>query len=272
MLALFAGVALWQASLRQPTGAASGTGSLSVEEATSPASRVLRAATWNIHGAKGRDRRVDLPRVAAHLGGFDFVGLNEVRGAAFLSTHDQAAELGRQLDAESLFLPFERRFGRDDFGNGVINRTGVRAWVRMPLPCTGVKGHGNVTLLNVHHHGRTVHILVTHIDHGADRERQLEFVYELFQGLSEPVILMGDLNTRSDQMPLSQWLKQPGIVDPLAACGVASPEKRIDWILVRGLHCLAAGVTETDASDHPLVWAELEFPKVTVEGETGNPK
>ncbi|RPI85162.1 MAG: hypothetical protein EHM42_06935 [Planctomycetaceae bacterium] len=259
--AAMCGLVYWQSAARYPTGAASGTAIPSSTPNAPAATEVWRVAIWNIHSGKGRDQRVDLPRIATHLTAVDFVALNEVRGLAGRPVLDQAAALGELLDAGGLFLPYERRFGRDDFGNGVVTRSSVSAWVRIPLPHTRVKGHGNVTLLSVTHLERPVQVLVTHIDHGADRRRQLEFVYELFQSLSEPAVLMGDLNTQGNDAPLVDWLSEPGVIDPLAACAVVSPADRVDWILVRGLECLSAGCEETGASDHPLIWAELALPE-----------
>ncbi|MCY2964941.1 MAG: endonuclease/exonuclease/phosphatase family protein [Planctomycetota bacterium] len=223
----------------------------------SPPSRPWRIATWNIHGGKGMDRRLDLGRIVDGLRGYDFVGLNEVRGPANPWDFDQSKILGERLHSGWLFLPYERRFCHDDIGNGVVGQTAVTNWIRIPLPNTCVKGHGNVTLLTTRHFSQDVHVLVTHIDHKTDRVLQLAAVGEIFDSLVPPAILMGDLNTRADDPTLARILGQPGVVEPLSALGKQQPDAQIDWILVKGLACLDAGFEDSGASDHPLIWVEL---------------
>jgi endonuclease/exonuclease/phosphatase (EEP) superfamily protein YafD len=46
----------------------------------------------------------------------------------------------------------------------------------------------------------------------------------------------------------------------LAGQPTVGAKERIDWILVEGLAVVDAGAVETDASDHPLIWAELAGP------------
>ena len=57
---------------------------------------------------------------------------------------------------------------------------------------------------------------------------------------------------------MRRLLAAPGVRDPLGEkLGAAAPP-RIDWILARGMRPVDAGLREQGASDHPLVWAELE--------------
>ncbi len=261
VLAAVIGVGIWRATVRHTTGSESGRTLVSQPDRDSSPSRPWRIATWNIHGGKGMDRRLDLGRTADGLRDYDFVGLNEVRGPASPWDFDQTKILGGRLHSGWLFLPYERRFCRDDFGNGVVGNTAVTNWIRIPLPNTCVKGHGNVTLLSTRHFSQDVHVLVTHIDHKTDRVLQLAAVGEIFDSLAPPAILMGDLNTRADDPTLARILGQPGVVEPLAALGKQQPDAQIDWILVKGLTCLDAGFEDTGASDHPLIWAELTLRK-----------
>ncbi len=76
--------------------------------------------------------------------------------------------------------------------------------------------------------------------------------------LDDPAVMVGDLNTRRDDPAMKTALATPGVVDPVGE--VLSPEESdtIDWILVRGLRGVDAGIRDSGASDHPLIWAELE--------------
>jgi hypothetical protein len=69
---------------------------------------------------------------------------------------------------------------------------------------------------------------------------------------------MGDLNTAADDPDLRRLLASPGVRDLVGETAARDSSRRIDWILARGLHSVQAGIVDTGASDHPLVWAEVE--------------
>ena len=129
-----------------------------------------------------------------------------------------------------------------------------------------------MTLFRLNVAGSPVQIIVTHIDHRFDTTSQLQAVSSLFLGLSEPAILMGDLNVSDDDPRLGELLGTRGVLDALAAAPEKPPAGRIDWILVRGLECKSGGVVDHGESDHPLVWAELRLPApASSDGATGLP-
>jgi endonuclease/exonuclease/phosphatase family metal-dependent hydrolase len=114
-------------------------------------------------------------------------------------------------------------------------------------------------LVEVEQGPSALHVLVTHLDRVQDRAAQLDRVTAEFLSLPEPALLMGDLNTTADDPQLARLLAEPGVRDLVAeGLGPKPPPVRIDWILGRGLRALQAGVVDTRASDHPLVWAEVE--------------
>jgi endonuclease/exonuclease/phosphatase family metal-dependent hydrolase len=220
----------------------------------------LRIGTFNIHGGRGPDAAVDLDATADVLRGknLDLVGLYEVH-ASF--TGDQAEELAERLGTASLFAGTEHRWWHDHLGNGLLTRLAPRSILRFPLPSTKAKGFRNAVLTTVEISGRPVRVLATHIDRGADRDRQLAAVFDLFRSLEAPAVLIGDLNSTADHPPLAALLAEPGVLDAVAAkLGPASQTGRVDHILARGLTVQDAGVVETTASDHPHVWAELAVP------------
>jgi endonuclease/exonuclease/phosphatase family metal-dependent hydrolase len=167
-----------------------------------------------------------------------------------------------------LFAPAEHRWGHDHFGNAVLCSLPVQAWERIPLPRHYGHSCRNVVLLSAAYRGRTLRLVVTHLDRGddRDRDRQLQTVAALFLGQQEPAILLGDLNTTGDEPLLAQLLSTPGVHDPVAEILGPKTPRRIDWMLTRGLETVDAGVIENDASDHPCVWAELKLP-----GDAGGP-
>ncbi len=226
-------------------------------------SKSFRVASFNIHGGKGTDHRLDLERIGKCLAEVraDFVGLNEVHGTCFGTRLDQAAELGQDLNMAAMFVPTERRFWQPSFGNGLLSRVATSPVHRLPLPCTQGKKYRTMALTSFQVGDQTVRVLSVHLDRVQDREAQLERVFSLFCDLEKPAILMGDLNTFRDDPLLAGWLKSSEIHDVIGeTLGEKDFPRRIDWIFTRGLTAVAAGCVENDASDHPLVWAELKWP------------
>lgn len=272
-VALLAAVALvvWGGSQRIATGPAAGTafetqpGRIAAVDAPRPPGQ-FRLGTFNIHGGKGTDEVRDLGRIADTLRGLDFVGLNEVHGPYHPGGDDQAAVLGRELGLPWLFAPTERRWAYYDFGNGAISRLPVRSWLRIPLPRGEAKSLRNLLWLEVTVDDRPVRVMVTHLDrsHDATRREQLRTVAAAFLALAEPAVLLGDLNTDDSDPALQTLLAAPGVVDVLDTRPEQDRPGRIDWILVRGLKVLDAGLVANGASDHPHVWAALELPPAAV--------
>jgi endonuclease/exonuclease/phosphatase family metal-dependent hydrolase len=243
---------------------ADATTALVIHESTKikpPDASILRLATFNIHSGKGTDRRVDLERTARVLGSPDVVGLNEVRGSFWSDPRlNQASQLGGLLHMNAVFLPTERRWWHDHFGNGLLTKLPVGEIHRIPLIGTRGKAFRAATLTSFEFQQKEIQLLTVHVDSQTDRERQLRAVISLFQGLQSPAILMGDLNTTSDNEALKRLLALPDVVDVLAD---QPPDTRgrqhIDWILARGFRCRSGRLIENDASDHPAVTAELEL-------------
>jgi endonuclease/exonuclease/phosphatase family metal-dependent hydrolase len=253
----------YQGSLRRPTGPAAGTWFHVPAATAQDGDATLRIGTFNIHGGNGVDGVRDITRIAETLRGLDFAGLNEVHGGVPFRDDDQAAALGQQLGMSWLYAPTEERWWCDPFGNGALSNLPVTSWQRIPLARTYGKSYRNAVLVRAEHQGQPVNIVVTHLDRSDDRERaeQLRTVGELFLALESPAIMLGDLNTDDTEPALRKLLDAPGVHDPLRdRLGDAAP-RRIDWILVRGLETIDAGVIDRGDSDHPHVWAELAGPE-----------
>jgi endonuclease/exonuclease/phosphatase family metal-dependent hydrolase len=195
------------------------------------------------------------------LKGFDVIGLNEVHGPLHLfSDRDQAKVLGETTDMAWLFAPTEHRWWRDHFGNGILSNLPVTNWQRIPLADTRRKGHRNVVIAVIPMRGQKLHVLITHLTRRKTRKDQLKTVFEMFLDIDPPVVLMGDLNTFPTDPQIGSLLSTPGVVEPLNdVLGNQAPTRRVDWIYVRGLEVVDAGIIDRGASDHPCVWAELRL-------------
>jgi endonuclease/exonuclease/phosphatase family metal-dependent hydrolase len=267
---LLVGGAIYHASRHVSSGPAEGT---AVEGQVSPGAaerRTFRIGTFNIHGGKGLQGRVDLERTAECLGALrlDCAALSEVHGPALWQTQDQAEQLGRRLGMAWLFAPAVREWYHLEMGNALLTSLPVVFWQRIPLARRYDRSHRNAVLVGLTWQGRTIHLLLTHINRRDDRQRQaqLRAVIALYLALAEPAVLAGDLNSDSDDPQIRQLLATSGVEDPVGRIvGSQSPGEvaagRIDWIFTRGFRCVEAGIEDHGASDHPLVWAELELPE-----------
>ncbi|MGA2034577.1 MAG: endonuclease/exonuclease/phosphatase family protein [Thermoguttaceae bacterium] len=250
----------WHASLPVPLGPAQGTAlEGQIPTAAAASRKTIRLGTFNIHGCRGPDERRDPDRVAACLEGLDFVALQEVHGPRAWEKIDQAGDLGQRLAMAWLFAPTSRAWYHLDSGNGLLSRLPVTGWQRIPLAGRRDQGYRNVVLLDLVHAGRTIHVLLTHVMTPKDEQQeQLRAVIDLYLALAEPAVLLGDLNCNAQNPQLRRLLATKGVLDPVGQVLGPSASARIDWIIARGLRCVDAGIRENDASDHPLVWAELE--------------
>lgn len=259
-IALFALAALLiDGGIRRPCAPAEGA-SLNGVATLSPAAETLRIGLMNINSGRGDDDRLDLDRTARALRGLDVIALNEVRGRSPLIAADRAELLGQRLVLPWLFAPYERRWWRDDFGNGLLAAPPVARWRAEPLPHSNVKGHGNLLEAEIDFAGGTLNLLVTHVDRRRDRLPQLLRVLERFRQLPEPVVLLGDLNSTADEPLLAELLAEPGVADPLRLPQAWGDRPRFDWIVTRGLRILDAGAIDDGASDHPVFWVEVMRP------------
>jgi endonuclease/exonuclease/phosphatase family metal-dependent hydrolase len=216
----------------------------------------IRVATFNIHGGKGRDGRLDLGRTAELLGDLDIIGLQEVHGADLTeeSHVHQASQLARKLDMPHLFAPTEEQFGRPSFGNALLCRLPVRGWMRIPLASSSDRGKRNALLATIELNGQPLRLIVTHIDLRTDHVGQLGAVIELFRSLEPPAILMGDLNTTMASRQIRELIEDPGVSWANAAPG----GKSRDWIIARGLRFVEHQTLDNGASDHKCLRATLE--------------
>lgn len=260
-LLLIAGL-IWGGGRRIPTGPEHGIGFQGMAaDASEMVAATLRLGTYNIHGGRGTDGKLDLDRICQDLAGVDLVGLNEVRGPWYWQQMNQSEQLAQRLEMSWIFAPTERRWWHYEFGNGVLSRIPTAQWQRIPLARHLGKSFRNVVYLQIPWQGVSLQVLITHIDRSNDQERfeQLRVVGDLFLALHEPVVLMGDLNTQANEPPLARLLNSPGVHDALGDIMRERSGPRIDWILTRGLRTIDAGLKDSGASDHPHLWADVQL-------------
>jgi endonuclease/exonuclease/phosphatase family metal-dependent hydrolase len=238
------------------------------DDAHTRARPTIRVGTFNIHGGTGTDGRRDLDRVAECLRDIDFAALNEVHGWSALSGSDQAELLGRRLGMQWLFASANQQWYYREFGNGFVTRLPVSYWERIPLPRQFDRSYRNMILvaLECRPAGRApipIRLLITHINRRYDAERQVQLraVIAQYLALPQPALLLGDLNSDAHDPQMQRLLGTPGVCDAVDEKLGTKTAAQIDWIIARGLRPVDAGIRDNGASDHPLVWAELELPQ-----------
>jgi endonuclease/exonuclease/phosphatase family metal-dependent hydrolase len=223
----------------------------------------LRIATFNTHAGVGRDGVRDLGRTADALKDLDLAALQEVRSPLFESGGPQVADVAARLKMGWLFVPAERRWWHNHYGNALLTRLPLSDYVRIPLPTAGRQRFRAALLANFEHWGRTVHVLSVHIDkdeEGNTHDTQLRTAFDLFLSLQEPAILLGDLNEFASHPEMVRLLKTPGVHNALADIpGPTVKKNPIDWIFTRGLRTVRAEWIANPASDHPVARADLQL-------------
>ena len=223
----------------------------------------LRVATFNIHAGVGRDGVRDLGRTAAALADLDVAALQEVRNPLLGFHGPQVIDVANKLNMAWLFVPAEKRWWRNDYGNGFLTRVPLTDCVRIPLPTPSRQRFRAAFLANLAYRGRTVHLLGVHIDKDMElntHDNQLRTVIDLFLSLQEPAILLGDMNEFGSHPEIKRLLATPGVHSALA--GAAKPTVKtdpIDWIFTRGFRTVRSEWRATPSSDHPVACAELEL-------------
>ena len=262
VVALFAGL-VWQISRRTPIGPSAGSLEVKLLASSVAPSKPARfkLGTYNIHHGTGTDRVRNLDRTADVLRGLDFAGLNEVHGPLFWEHEDQATTLGRKLRLTSLFAPTEQKWLHQRSGNGLLTRLDVEHWQVIPLERRYGKSYRNLVHARVRApNGVPVNMVVTHLDRSDDRERreQVRTAARYFLSLAEPAVLLGDLNSDLGEREIQSLLDAPGVKDAMTEKYGLDKPRFIDWIFVRGLDVVDAGMIDAGASDHPHLWAEVE--------------
>jgi endonuclease/exonuclease/phosphatase family metal-dependent hydrolase len=254
---------IWQGLVRRPTPEAFGLG---LHPVASPVAAntgaTLRVATFNIAGGVSpADDRLDLDRTAKYLKGFDLIGLEEVHGVSIFDWRDQAQILGEALHLPWLFAPSERRWWHDSFGNGTLCDLSVDAWQRLPLSTSLSASNRSLLRFQAQWNNVKITVLVTHLDRHDDHDIELGAVLASFDDSPRPTLLLGDLNTDTLDPQLATLRHDPTVTDVIdQTMGAKLPASNVDWIFARGLRCVGGGLSDNDASDHKLAWAELALP------------
>lgn len=253
------GLNIWNAGVKQPLSPCVGDSINSRVKTKDVNQTSFRIATYNICGCKGLDEDRDINRTASVLKGFDIIALNEVR-RKHLFLCSQAEELGNILGMGWLFLPNQKRYYQEYYGNGFLSVFDINYFYREQLVYDEEQSHSyrNLATIQFEFNGKLITLILTHLDRGKIREKQLSYVIQKFKQYDN-CILIGDLNTTRDDWQLKNLLDGENIKDAINIALEPNDLGRVDWIITKGFNVLNGGFVPEGISDHPLFWVELEI-------------
>ncbi len=240
-----------------------------------PESSGATLVSYNIRAGRDTDGRPNLGRVAALVDSVaaDIVLLQEVdRGTARSGGVDQLAELRRLTGMHGVFGR-SLFYDGGEYGIALLSRwpilesrvTPLRA--EPPEERAGPAHEPRVALFaRVDAPSGPLSVVNTHLGAGAAgtyrRQELVALLAEIHRttGRRGPLVVGGDLNATPESdlvaaatLPLHDAFARCGSGDG-ATYPAHSPERRIDYVLLRALDCTEARVGGTTASDHrPLV-------------------
>jgi endonuclease/exonuclease/phosphatase family metal-dependent hydrolase len=228
-----------------------------------PTDGTLRLATYNIHYGYDAEWHFNLDAMADAISeaGVDAIALQEVDAGRMTSyAVDDALYLAHRLRMNIAYLPAVEKLT----GIAVLYK-GAQAPASMAL-LTSLQEQTGIVGVQLGVSGTPVHAFGIWM--GLSNEDTLGQITEAlaFIGDRTPASFGGDFNTE-DGSPVAQAVGHAGFEDPFTQLGqtpppptdpAVAPDKRIDYVWLRGLSPIRAWVADSLASDHRLVIAEVQ--------------
>jgi endonuclease/exonuclease/phosphatase family metal-dependent hydrolase len=227
---------------------------------------VVRVASYNVHGARGRDGRRDVERIAAVIVeiGADVVGLQEVDSRHDPGERDsQLRALARATGMQAVAGPTLFAPG-GEFGNAVLTRLPLRTAHHCDLSVRGREPRGAVEVVLDVAHGEAplaLRVAVTHLEpRGADRRWQaVRLVTWLGERGADLSVLLGDFNEWRPTSAVIRTLLGDGVMGAPRSFPARAPLLALDRVFVQAPAKLRSVAVHTTplarvASDHlPVV-------------------
>lgn len=214
------------------------------------------------------ERLDTLDRIAKFATEFDFVGLQESDGGSLRSGFiNQTEYLALRSDFPYWYDQTNRNLGRfAQHSLGLLSRHRPSEITEMRLPGM-IPGRGALCM-RFGTGARSLLLLIVHLALGRRaRLRQFASIAEFVQGYRQ-VILMGDLNCRSESEELQWFLRRSGLAEPthgLHTFPSWRPRRNIDHILVSpSITVDSVRVLNHAITDHLPVAMDVTLPAETM--------
>ncbi len=232
--------------------------------------RTYRILSYNIYHGEGMDGKIDLPRLAKVIKSTepDLVALQEVDHI------NRRTGMVDQTAALSKLTGLNGRFGRQidfmggQYGQAILSRFPLGESTIHILPGTPVRETRIAFEVVIRDPSGDISFVSTHLHHNNKvfREQQATTLNDIFEKVSRPVILAGDLNANPDSKPIGILLKgwkNATTGKELYTYPSKKPKNQIDYVFVRPrdkFRLLETRVIPEDmASDHLPILAVLEL-------------
>lgn len=234
----------------------------------------MKVMTFNIqHGLDYQNQIIDLPLFAEYIRkqDVDFCGLNEVRGEGNWDGYtDQTNFFGDALGLNRFFGEAIKVVGTNPYGNAFITRYPVKSAEVIHIPDSDDRSEdvhyehrcAIKAILSVD--GRDVMFVVCHIGLAkTEAKNAVEALCAILDSNDMPAVVMGDFNHTKESGVLNALLDKLSDTDSVSEkVGIYtfpsySPREKIDYILCRGMKCIACETLTEIVSDHYPIVAEL---------------
>lgn len=217
------------------------------------------------HVLPAPSRMANLNGIAAAVADYDLVALQETDAGSLRSGFvNQARYLATCGGFPHVYEQSNRRIGAlSQHGNAVLTRLPAARIVQHKLPGL-IPGRGALQL-RFGDGADALHVFIMHLALGRrDRLRQMRYIAELI-GQRRFVVVMGDLNCRSDSRELRELLRLTRLREPSLSCPTFPswrPSRQLDHILVsRDIVVESTAALPLLFSDHLPIVAQLRLPE-----------
>ena len=185
---------------------------------TSTGGVTLRVLQWNIHHGVGTDGKYSIDRQATWIAKMnpDVVTLNEVEKYTSWGNEDQPARFKSLLESKTgrtWYYHFAQEFG-DWSSNGkghlILSRYPFASTSRATTTASsGLNGAGAMSEARITVNGRTINLIVGHLDPSSSTMRltQAKEVIYWAASFAENRIITGDMNAWPDQSSIAEYNK-----------------------------------------------------------------
>lgn len=227
----------------------------------------MRLMTYNVHSCIDMQGKNSLIRIAELLQRerIAVAGLNEIEACSPRTRFvNQPKALAAARDMVYQFGPTIKLGPIGFFGNAILSRYNIYEHKNIRLPGSIGREPRYCLLARLRLPDGYLTIMCTHLGlNRNDRAEQIAVLTKIAIQSQDPLILMGDFNSKPDELtPLLQILTDTGALFGAPNTYPAdNPQHRIDYILISPqITCTNLYVPPSDASDHLPVIADLQLP------------
>lgn len=233
--------------------------------------QTVKILTYNIHHANppSTPDKIDIEAIAKVINesGAEVVGIQEVDIHVSRSEMMNQAEKLSELTGMDYFFSKGIDLEKGFYGTLILSKYKIVGKRRYDLPMPVKSENRSLAIVDVElPGGKTISLANTHLDlKEENRIAQAEFINELGELYSKPLILVGDLNAKPESKPiqiLEEYFERNKISNQPTSPNV-NTKNEIDYIMVlknvdfnwRSYRV----IQEEYASDHLPLFAEIEF-------------